>query len=193
MINEHWKTIKGFFTYDSLYENIVNIIPENEIMVELGCWLGQSTCFMAQKIKESGKKLTFYACDLFATPSGIVWQERCEKDEFYSIFLENLGLQEVTEYVIPVISDTLEFAKTFPDKSIFFLYVDDNHEEDHVYNELKAWLPKMKKNGIMSGHDSNSKHVQKALWRFSKDHNLFYELDFPTLTWTIYLNQKHNR
>ena len=200
MDNKHWTTIKGWFSYKSLYEEIINLIPEDEIMVELGTWLGQSTCFMGQKIKESGKNVKFYACDLFIIPdenylesgeSGLTeWEKRCDEQDFLPIFLDNLKKQGVEDWVTPIKMDTFEFSKTFEDKSIFFLFVDDNHDPIHVYNELNAWLPKMKDNSILSGHDSDSKHIIKALNKFVKEHNLTYTINKPDKTWTIKLNKE---
>lgn len=44
-------------------------------------------------------------------------------------------------------------AKDFEDGSLDFVYIDANHEFIHVVEDLAAWVPKVRKGGIVSGHD----------------------------------------
>jgi hypothetical protein len=41
----------------------------------------------------------------------------------------------------------------FEDESFDFIYHDANHTYEFVSEQLKAWFPKLKKGGIMAGHD----------------------------------------
>ena len=34
-----------------------------------------------------------------------------------------------------------------------FIYIDASHEYEDVLNDLKMFLPKLKSNGIIAGHD----------------------------------------
>ena len=40
-----------------------------------------------------------------------------------------------------------------PDGSLDFVYIDANHEQTFVTQDLRAWHPKVRAGGIMSGHD----------------------------------------
>ena len=44
-------------------------------------------------------------------------------------------------------------AADFKDESIDFVYIDGNHEFRHVVNDIADWTPKVRKGGIVSGHD----------------------------------------
>lgn len=44
-------------------------------------------------------------------------------------------------------------AKVIPDNTLDFCYIDANHNYDGVKNDLDIWLPKIKLNGIICGHD----------------------------------------
>jgi hypothetical protein len=44
-------------------------------------------------------------------------------------------------------------ANQIPDCSLDFVYIDANHSMDYVTQDLYAYLPKMKSNSIMAGHD----------------------------------------
>ena len=46
-----------------------------------------------------------------------------------------------------------EAVNLFKDESIDILYIDGDHAEDIVTNDIKLWLPKIKENGFISGHD----------------------------------------
>lgn len=41
----------------------------------------------------------------------------------------------------------------FPDESLDFVYIDGNHEYSYVVQDIKLWYPKVKKGGIVAGHD----------------------------------------
>jgi predicted O-methyltransferase YrrM len=41
----------------------------------------------------------------------------------------------------------------FADESIDFVYIDASHEYDDLVADIKAWLPKLNKGGIMAGDD----------------------------------------
>ena len=49
--------------------------------------------------------------------------------------------------------DTLELAKTIPDESLDFVYIDADHEYASVLADLTAWTPKVKPYGFIGGHD----------------------------------------
>ncbi len=44
-------------------------------------------------------------------------------------------------------------ADLIQDGSLDFVYIDANHAEDHVRQDLEAWAPKVRSGGVVSGHD----------------------------------------
>lgn len=44
-------------------------------------------------------------------------------------------------------------ASTVPDGSLDFVYVDANHGEAFVRQDLEAWTPKVRSGGVVAGHD----------------------------------------
>lgn len=48
---------------------------------------------------------------------------------------------------------SIEAARQVPDGSLDFVYIDANHCLEHVIKDLAAWTPKVRKGGIVSGHD----------------------------------------
>ena len=48
---------------------------------------------------------------------------------------------------------SVEASKQFEDGSLDFIYIDANHDFAHITEDLNTWSPKVKKGGIISGHD----------------------------------------
>jgi predicted O-methyltransferase YrrM len=48
---------------------------------------------------------------------------------------------------------SLEAAKAVPDGSLDYVYLDSNHDFQHISEDLCAWLPKVRTGGIAAGHD----------------------------------------
>ena len=44
-------------------------------------------------------------------------------------------------------------SEIFEDESLDFIYIDANHAYDFVVEDIKLWFPKLKKEGVFSGHD----------------------------------------
>ena len=52
-----------------------------------------------------------------------------------------------------VADDVLKWIATQPNESLDFIWLDDDHGKQHVFEEIEALLPKMKPGGIICGHD----------------------------------------
>ena len=48
---------------------------------------------------------------------------------------------------------SVDAAKQFPDGYFDFVYIDANHELPWVIQDLYTWIPKVRKGGVISGHD----------------------------------------
>lgn len=49
--------------------------------------------------------------------------------------------------------DSLEAAREMKPRSLDFVYIDANHDYEHVTEDLTAWSAVVKRGGIVSGHD----------------------------------------
>jgi len=149
----YWENIQGWFTFDFLYSNMVEKFKDDAIFVEIGTWKGKSAIFMAEKIKNSKKKISFYTIDLF---------ENNEKNDHSNLidvndlFLEaQKNINPVKDFVKIIKGSSHEIHKDFKDESIDFLFIDGCHTYEGVKKDLQLWYPKVKKGGVISGHDYN--------------------------------------
>lgn len=56
------------------------------------------------------------------------------------------GVRIIREFSVPA-------ADLFTDGSLDFVYIDANHAHDFVLADIRAWTPKVRAGGIISGHD----------------------------------------
>jgi len=79
---------------------------------------------------------------------------------FYNAYLENI--QKCNLKVNTWIGDSIEKSKIFNNNSIDFLFIDGCHDYPYVAEELLSWMPKLKKNSMVAGHDYSLSGIQKA-------------------------------
>lgn len=142
-----------WFDYQQFYTEIAN--RRYETLVEVGVWKGHSISFLARKIKELGYEPKIYAVDLFEDAIEEEWNKNLKEEislitDIYNKVLEN---NEVRDMITDVKGLSWEMANNFEDNSIDFVFVDAGHEYESVVKDINAWLPKIKKGGIISGHD----------------------------------------
>jgi hypothetical protein len=80
---------------------------------------------------------------------------------------EKMGFKILQEW-------SVEASKQFADESLDFIYIDSNHDFAHVVEDLNAWSPKVKKGGIISGHD------------FFESHDVRYGVFYAVPAWCAY-------
>lgn len=65
---------------------------------------------------------------------------------------------------------SVEAAKEVEDGSLDFVYIDGDHRKSEVLADIRAWYPKVKTGGIISGHDFVEKEVYSGVFQFIYDH-----------------------
>lgn len=58
---------------------------------------------------------------------------------------------------VMLVTHSVEAARMVPDE-LDFVFVDANHYYPYVMRDLQAWAPKLRKGGILIGHDYNAPH-----------------------------------
>lgn len=68
---------------------------------------------------------------------------------------------------------SVEAAEDFEDNSLDFVYLDGNHSGEEVMKDMEAWNPKLKKGGILAGHDFTGRwpSLKKAVVAFAEIHH----------------------
>jgi len=94
--------------------------------------------------------------------------------------------EDKTEFIY---ERSVDAAKLVPD-NIDFVYIDGDHDYDKVKEDIEAWYPKVRKGGMLAGHDYKFKGVgrpdtvKQAVDEFCKKEG--YELKETLPDWIIY-------
>lgn len=146
-IRHFYHDIFGWFDFEEIYKNMVDLSPYKAHFVEVGCYRGKSAAFMGVEIFNSGKKIRLDCIDFF-TP-----QENIEGVPSITEVYENLSpLYEIVDYRL-IQGSSVDASKSYPDKSLDFVFIDANHEYESILADINHWTPKVKEGGVIAGHD----------------------------------------
>ena len=134
---------------------LLNTAKEMDHIVEVGSWKGRSTYALL-----SGCKGTVYAIDHFlgSATERESYQAEVKTRDIYKDFMKNVGSFKNLQVLK---MDNAEAVKQFEDNSIDMVFIDAGHTYEEVLNDIKQWLPKVKK--IICGHDLDNEQVEKAV------------------------------
>ncbi len=140
-----YQNIKGWFSFPNLYKSMVEKFPSGSRLVEVGSYHGCSFSYLVIEAINSGKKFDIVAVDA------------CPWDDVEPSFRENMKPLEGNFRTL-FGGDSFDRARDFEDNSIDFCFIDANHTYEYVSRDIAAYLPKMKKGGVIAGHDYNMSH-----------------------------------
>ena len=73
---------------------------------------------------------------------------------------------------------SMDAVDDVPDNSLDFIYIDEMHEFDPVMMDLIRWTPKVKRGGIIAGHDYSNIYYQfgviLAVQAYTYAHNIYH-------------------
>jgi predicted O-methyltransferase YrrM len=64
-----------------------------------------------------------------------------------------------------MLMNSKEASEDFPNESVDFCYIDANHNYNDVKEDISLWYPKIKKGGILAGHDWDAPGEPDYPWR----------------------------
>jgi hypothetical protein len=150
----------------NLYSHAVQINGDDSHFVEIGSWKGKSASYMCVEILNSGKKIKFDCVDPWTgSPehqSGAMYEDKdVLNGTLFDTFQKNM--EPVKQYYNAVKMTSVDAAKLYDDESLDFVFIDGAHDYQNVCDDIKAWLPKVKKGKILSGHDWAVGGVRQAV------------------------------
>lgn len=130
-------------------EVINEFLPKNPLGVEIGVFKGDFSRTILQKTT-----MTLYMVD--------VWRELPDEE-----YLDSSNHRIHTTAYEESMKNTVGFedrgimvransriaSEMFADGSLDFVYIDANHAYDFVVEDINLWYPKLRRGGILSGHD----------------------------------------
>lgn len=153
----HYTKAQGYFNYLAFYERVAQMLPDGAVIAEVGVFKGCSALYLAERLQQLGKNVTFYLVDHFEGSEGIT----DTPEQIWEDFTRNIEPMKDAFKVMRM--DSVTTAALFPDGSLDFVFIDAEHDYDSVKADIEAWLPKVRKGGFLAGHDYHHAPLRKAV------------------------------
>lgn len=111
-------------------------------MVEVGSFSGESAVIFHRELEF----IKFSAVDLWKEEGHYANTNMLRIEEVFDSRTKTFGINKLK-------MSSVEGAKTFENASLDFVYIDADHTYECVYEDIRAWLPKIKIGGYIGGHD----------------------------------------
>jgi hypothetical protein len=113
---------------------------------EIGVWRGKYSLLFCREIPD----LEMLCVDPWIPY--VEYKDHVRQDKLADAY--NTARKNLAPYNCTLIRKfSMEAAKEIPDESLDFVYIDANHSFCDVVNDLTEWSKKVRKGGIVSGHD----------------------------------------
>jgi predicted O-methyltransferase YrrM len=178
-IAQHFKQDDmGSFAERGYLFQLASDLPADAQVIEVGSWMGASTCFIAGGLKGANAKI--FAVDNFQGLStcgeDAAWYsrhfQRLGANTTLEIFRENFASLGFTSRSEPVVSDSLAAAQKLAAKrgTVDFIFIDGDHSYDACKADIAAWSPYVKRGGVIAFHDFGSRAdgVTRAIFEATK-------------------------
>lgn len=147
-----------------------------ELGFKKGVEIGVEQGLYSKTLLENNPGLKLYCVDPWLAYQG--YREHVSQEKLDG-FLE-ITKKRLEGYDFEIVRErSVEASQGFLDESLDFVYIDGNHEYSHVVADICAWYPKVKKSGIVAGHDFISRrdphlnmHVPEAVRGFTSAYQI---------------------
>jgi predicted O-methyltransferase YrrM len=155
----------GSFPERGYLFQLASDLPPDAQVVEVGSWMGASTCFIAGGLKGDHAKI--FAVDNFQGLStcgeDAAWYNRhfrrLGSNSTLDIFRANFAALGFGSRAEPVVNDSLAAARQLDLKRgrIDLIFIDGDHSYEACKADIAAWAPFVKHGGVMAFHDFGSR------------------------------------
>ena len=123
-----------------------------ELKFNKGAEIGTERGYFAKTLLDANPKLKLSCIDAWSVYKGYRDHTRQNKlDRYYAETKELLS--QFSPRVELIRGWSMDAVKEFEDESLDFVYIDANHDFQHATNDIAEWSRKVRKGGIVSGHD----------------------------------------
>ena len=132
---------------DADRQYLQELAAERRFIVDVGTYLGGSAEALLSGMPSDGRLITI---DTFqgvkGSPSGTI-----RRDLMLRYALERL--EPFADRLIVMVGDSRACANALPAHSADLVFLDAAHDYQNVKRDIAAWLPIVKPDGLMTGHD----------------------------------------
>jgi hypothetical protein len=135
----------------NIREQITNLIKQmNEPII---CEVGVHKADNFKLLLCDNVKIAF-GIDIWKNTENIGENDNLVSQQELDTMYENVKKEFINDNRVKFIREfSTTASKQFEDEYFDFIYIDADHQYDAVLKDLRAWYPKLKKGGIIGGHD----------------------------------------
>ena len=164
--------------------HLFNLQGKDLIGLELGVLRAESFCSILQNCPnvktlygvDSWKPYT----DILGAPYSMTEQQQ-EMHKFTAQHL--IKYSGLKDKAVIIEKDSVEASKEIEDVSLDFIFLDAYLDYESTMRDLETWYPKVKTDGLFTGHDWHSPTVQKAVTEFRNKRNITENLSTFDSAW----------
>ncbi len=134
------------------FDDFLDYMPHNAIAVEVGVQGGGFAAFMLKKTNP--KKLFLIDCWHHQDPNVYDDEEANVEEDLQEQLYQETKKRFAKDSRVVIMREFSKDAVTkFADESLDWVYIDANHSYEAAKEDIDLWWPKVKKGGMLSGHD----------------------------------------
>ena len=134
-----------------------------ELQFNIGAEIGVEYGYFSDALCKANPNLKLYSIDAWTTYSG--WDDYNSQERLD--LAEKEARQRLAKYNCEIIKGfSMDVVKTFKDESLDFVFIDGAHDFQNVTNDICEWSKKVRKDGIIAGHDffrSKGKYINDVV------------------------------
>lgn len=145
----------------------------------LGAEIGVAKGRFAKILCENIHGLKLYGIDTWKVYDGYTEKDGTEQEIMNDIYAD--ARKRLKPYNVQIVKDwSMKAVKRFADESLDFVYIDSNHSYEYVKEDIREWSKKVRKGGIVAGHDYINGHngipfgVKQAVNEWTEENNIPY-------------------
>ncbi len=120
-------------------------------IAEIGCWTGTSSLILALVAEKFNGKV--FSIDWFKGSPDTNLDFAGTYFDIRKIFDDNIKAFNYSSRIEVIESTSIEASKKCEDESLDVVFLDGDHKYRHIKRDIDTWLPKLKKGGLLCGHD----------------------------------------
>lgn len=163
--------LKSKLSWPLEYTSTLGITPyisrlgENIVGAEIGTARGEGAYYILEKCSNVKKLYTIDPYKEYTDWVGVIRQDILDRQE--EIAKKNLSQWESRIEMIKEKSKKASYK--FQKESLDFVFIDGDHSEDSVLEDMLKYYDKVKPSGIFSGNCYNLESVRKAILKFQNE------------------------
>jgi len=138
-------------------ESVLKLILDNKCkrIAEVGIWKSKTVKHVLKNTKQVKEYWAIDSWCFFGSDKGRM--SRLTPNDWNSLYKYACTLMRYFSALKVLRMESVEAASIFPLEYFDMVYIDADHSMAALERDIIAWIPHIRKDGILSGHDYNSR------------------------------------